>query len=426
ALLPTTSRLLAIKGRALGMMWVVLYLIALQQAMSTGAWWLYAAAILLGQAIILTSMFALQVAVFFSIFLSLYLLSPAPGLVAVGSIALGLLLPGLGTRPALRFMWNHKRWYLRNYHKGTTASDRNRLRDVLALPVMLFTAPRRFIRLSTTKITPIIGVLSAPLAFVITVFVLADPRLRALITGREDLNFLFGVTVASLLLFALTSFPLLSSFGQAERYFEYSAYAAGTLGAGLLAYWNPPARDSMFWIFLFGHLGVIFYQFTAIRLNEIWRAEAQIPVALEEAIRWCDASLEKGRILTVPCKLGFLFSSRLNRKKKPRLLFYHKFMQRPGERAFQYYEHDTGGMIEKNRVWMESKEVFRRPPAELAREYGATHFIIERKYIDGLVRTWGAHPEALLGAPIFENAGYVMYAVREAPRPAADAGDASR
>jgi hypothetical protein len=143
-LLPTTSRLLAIKGRAMGMMWIILYLTTVQQAMSSGAWWLYAIALLLAQLIILSSMFALQVALFFSVVLSLYLFSAVPVLVAAASIALGLLLPGVGTRPALRFMWHHKRWYLRNYRKGTTASERNRLRDIVALPATLFMNPKRF------------------------------------------------------------------------------------------------------------------------------------------------------------------------------------------------------------------------------------------------------------------------------------------
>lgn len=426
ALLPATSRLLAIKGRAMGMMWVAIHLVALQQAYLTGAWWWYAIAIVTALLIILTSMFAMQVALFFSLFLALFLLSPAPLLVIAASIALGLVLPRLGTRPALLFMWNHKRWYLRNYRKGTTASERNRWRDMLQLPAILLVDPKKFIRLSTSKITPIIGVLSAPLAFLVVIFVLADARLRDLITGESDLGFLFGIALASLVLFVLTSFPLLSSFGQAERYFEYSAYSFSILGVAVLGFWSPPARDSLFWLLLLWHLAVIAYNFTALRLNELWRADAQIPPALEEAIRWCDASLEGGRILTVPCKLGFLFSSRLNRSRKPRFSFYHKFIQRPGESAFGYYERDTGGLIVKNDVWMESKEIFSRPPLDLAREYGATHFIVERKHLEGLARTWGAGPADILGPPVFENTGYVMYAVPEAPAAPSAAGGASR
>ena len=426
ALLPTTARLLAGNGRAMGMMWAVLYLILLQEALLTGAWWLFAIAIILAQFVILTSMFAIQVALLFSISLAIYLLSPAPLIVAAAWILLGLILPAAGTRPALLFMWNHKLWYLRNYRKGTTASERNRRRDVLQLPAQLFTNPKKFIRFSTSKITPIIGLLSAPLAFLLLIVWLINPLFRDLLDGRADTHVLLGIALASIAMFALTSFPLLNSFGEAERYFEYSAYAFSVLGACLIARWEPSLRDSVFWLLLLGHFSVICYNFLALRLTELWRARAPAPPALEHLIAWCEQSIDAARILTVPCKLGFLLSARLNRGRSPRFFLYHRFIQRPGEHGFQYCEQDTGGMVEKNDVWMESKEVFRRQPADLAREYNVTHFVIERKYIKGLMKTWGAEPGDIFGPPIFENSGYLMYAVPEALRSSSSAVGASR
>jgi hypothetical protein len=426
ALLPTTSRLLAIKGRAMGMMWVAVYFSALQSLIETGAWWCLPVALAAAQLVILTSMFAMQVALFFSLFLSMYLPSSLPALVIGASIVLGLALPRIGTRPALLFMWNHKLWYLRNYRKGTTASERNRLRDMLQLPAHLFADLKKFIRLSTSKVTPIIGILSAPLALALLIIWLVNAPLRDYVSSRPDLHFLWGITLASIVMFILTSFPQLSSFGQAERYFEYSAYAFCAVGACLIAPWDSALRDSVFWLFLLGHLAAIGCNFAALHLDELWRSEATVPPALEEAMGFCEASLNGGRILTVPCKLGFLLSRRLNRDMRPRFFFYHKFIQRPGDRAFRYYEQDTGGMIEKNKVWMESKEVFRREPMDLAREYDATHFLIDRRHVAGLTRTWGDDPNRIFGPPIFENSGYLMYAVPEALRSSSAAVGASR
>lgn len=411
ALLPIQARMATIKGRSLGMLWTTLYFIGLGLLITQQQWWGLAIALIAGELAILTSQFALQVMVFFSLFLGIYCASWTPIAVLSAVLALGWSLPALATRQVLLFYTNHKIWYLRNYQKGTTAAGRNRIRDYLTLPVVFFTDFRRFITLATGRLSLVIAMNSAPLAFVVTAaYVLGWPA-AVFADPSPAVDFLAGILLASGCWFVLTSLPVLVSFGQAERYFEYSAFAFCPLFVVSLAQLAPSTQAGLFWLTLIGQVTMVQVNLSIKKSDDLLRPQAVVPPSLHELIGWLDAHIESGRFLTMPPKLSFLISPSLARSADSPHRLYYRFIQRPGEIGFRYFEHDMGGLGPTSDGWGESRDVIRRTPRELADDYGVTHLIVAKRYEESLQRNWEPIETSRRPSVVFENDSFLIYEV---------------
>jgi hypothetical protein len=411
-LLPVTARMRAIKARSMGLMLTTLYFCAMGIWSVTGGWHYLLAAVLIGQLIILSSMFALQVLVLFSCFLSLFFLSPVPTFIIIVTLIVGYYLPKVGTRESLRFMWHHKRWYVRNYEKGTTAAKRNSLREILLLPYYMVVDFRKFLLLSFVKVTPIIAIYSAPIPFALVVIWLVHKEQWTSMAQVPYLAYAWGIVAASLVAFLLTSFKQLSFIGQAERYLEYSAPAFSLIFPFVLITYPEGTRTVMLWSLILIHIIFTFANFLFVKREAAEIRGGYVPGDLQEVVDWCTRKLNSARIATVPCKLGFLLSTIMGMKVPGRYEFYYKFILRSNETGFRYYEEDTGGYEKVRDGWIESKEIFKATPHTLSKQYGATHLLINKKYEAGLSKVWGGELD-LFHRPVFENATYVVCTIQQ-------------
>jgi len=408
-LMPVQARMATIKGRSLGMLWTTLYLIGLGSFIGQPNGWGLVLAVIAGELAILTSQFALQVVVLFSVFLSLILLSTVPLAVLLTVLAIGYAIPKLGTRPVLQFYVNHKIWYLRNYNRGTTAAARNALLDYLRLPLVLLTDPQQFLNLVTRRLSLVVAVCSAPLAFVVAAAYFWGWPASAPSAG---VNLLSCVVLASGCAFVATSFPLLSSFGQAERYFEYSAFAFCPLFAIMLAAVPAGLQPGLFWLTFVGQTSMVLLNLSVMKRHDLVRSQATIPGELHDVVNWVQRHVGSGQFLTVPSKLGFLLSPVLNKEEDERHRLYYRFVKRPGEIGFRYFEQDMGGLSPTADGWTVSFDVLRKPPSQLAEDYGATHVIADKRYEAGLQKSWHTNSGSHLPLTVFENDRYVVYEIR--------------
>ncbi len=410
-LFPATSRMITIKARSIGLTLTTMFLLLVGVGMINNDWRCYAVSVVVGLLIILSSMFALQVMIFFTIFLSIYMKSPHPIIVLFIVLSIAYLMPRFGTKEVLRFMWHHKLWYMRNYTKGTTAAGRNKIKDIVLLPIYAIKDFKKFSMLCFKQITPIIALYSAPTVFILLGMWIIQAPSWQLVSSSPALSYLWGIVLASLVIFILTSFKQLSFLGQAERYFEYSSPAFSIMAVFLLSSFSDTTRSNLFWFLFLFQLSVVYITSLYLKYEGIIQTKSNISQDLQQVIDWCTGNLDHARLSTVPCKLGFILSTSMNRMAAGRFKFYYKFILRGGEKGFKYYEDDTGGCVKTHNGWIQSKEVFRISPSELSSKYGVTHLLIDKKYLEGLYRSWAGQDIDLLGSPLFQNQGYIVYSI---------------
>jgi hypothetical protein len=220
---PVTARLKAIGGRTLGNLLCLIYIVLFAYGFLYGKYWAYPLCIPLAWAIVLTSQFSMQYLVFSSLFLSLLYLDIIPFALVFFSIIMGIFIPKLGIRKLLQRKIDHYIWYVRNYNKGTTASNRNNIRDIVLLPYYLLKNPRYFFKLCLFKITPIIAAYSLPPLLLFVIWFIMNPDQINLLANNKVSLFLSYLVLSTFFIFSLTSLKPLLFLGQAERYFEYSS-----------------------------------------------------------------------------------------------------------------------------------------------------------------------------------------------------------
>jgi len=308
---PVTARLKALGGRTLGNLLSLLYFAIVGYAYLTTNPLLLLLCIPLGWLIVLSSQFALQFVVLSSLLLSILYAD----IIFIAPIALalltGALIPKLGTKKLLQRKIDHYIWYIRNYNKGTTATNRNNIKDILLLPYYLFTKPKYFFQLVFRKLTPIIAAYSVPPLVIAAYWLLVSPESIAVFLENDALRFLSFLSLASILIFLLTSIRSFLFLGQAERYFEYGAPAIYIL---FLYYQVRTGFDPGLLVWL------LCFQLAGILLNFLYVVGGSLkerlsPVEGKSFTELIDfLQKQQGlRILSIPTKWNFKIATHLDK-----------------------------------------------------------------------------------------------------------------
>lgn len=165
-------------------------------------------------AIILCSLFAIQVMCFSFFFLSLIYLDIKPFLFIVTSVSLAYLLP-IGCKYVLKHKLNHQKWYFRSQRKVSGVGNRNDMKEFILMPIYLFRHTKLFFHRFFTQFTFIIAIYSIP-GLILYFYYFNN------FYHFESLGYINNIFLTSLFTFSLISFKSLSFLGEAERYFEYS------------------------------------------------------------------------------------------------------------------------------------------------------------------------------------------------------------
>lgn len=409
ALLPSAARMRAIKARSLGLLLFCGWFLAVGVTLRGGPWALPAGlgAVVLFELVILASAFALQAVVFTAFGLSLFLLSPVPVLLVLAGLVVGVLLPRLGTREALWFFWSHKVWYVGNAHKGTTAAGRNRLRDMLGLPVLLVRQPRRALWLLFWQNSFFIAVYSSPLVVVLLVVWFR----HGMPWGTElplPVACLWGGLLGAVLAFVLTSLKPLAFLGQAERYFEYAAPITAVLAVLLLASWADTARAGQwYWLLLGLHLLGAFLNAVLSGISALGE-NLHMPEGLGEVGDWLLEQTDQPRVATMSPKLAYVLAQHFERAGRDDARFYYRLLV-DGRGGMSTYAGEIGGPLREpgRDEASPSMELFTLLPDELQRRYGVDTLVIDRAY-EASLRDFWADQADLLDRPAFENKRYLV------------------
>jgi len=261
----------------------------------------------------------MQVMVFFSVILSMIYLSAIP-LVTLGLVfSLGMIAPFFGIREILKFKINHYIWYTKNYQRGTTPSERNRLHDIIRYPFYLFSDPKKFYELTFKRLTLVIAAFSLPTLIFLFVFIASDYGLFLDLLGNDIVKYLFSISLSSLIVFALTSIKWLSFLGEAERYFEYSTGAIIIL---FVLFGIEYGYDSLLVYMIIYHVCIIVANLIASLKRLIKNAlKIEEDQNFKELLEFLNAKAQR-RVLSIPTKLNF----KLSACSHDNLAFYYQFL----------------------------------------------------------------------------------------------------
>ncbi|RME32117.1 hypothetical protein D6789_00565 [Candidatus Woesearchaeota archaeon] len=399
-LLPTTPRMKAIKARAFGTIPVSCFLLGvyLGSAVHHAFFLLAAAGVWLAA---YSSLFAYQATLFFGVLLSIFLPSWWPVLIVAVVVSAGLLFPALQIRNPLLFWWRHKRWYMRNIRSKSPAANRSKL-SLFLLPYYLVRRPRDAGNLFFYDSPLLIGLYSTPLVFIILWFVLTNNTVQTLLSTDPLTHFLWAVTASSLVLFGATMLPGLLIFGEAERYFEYSAaffVALFTLLQNQLALLSVQAMGFLLlWNCTVLLLLLVFLNYRRILSTTPLQDEQELREVAEKL-----KTLSHARVASLPIKLSYLLSAlTMHRKQRKRgrqgPTFYYRFITREGDRSFSYFECD-----------LETLNTFSGTPQRLQELYGITHLVIDKNYV--AKRKSAFIEEAIRLPKVYETQRYTIVAL---------------
>lgn len=407
-LLPSTSRIKGIKGRTWGELFVFLYFLAAFYRPGGGCYLMLVPMIILALLCFLTSQFALQALLLFSILLSLFELSVFPVLGFILAAGVAFALPPLRAKEPLVFYLQHKVWYWRNFTKGTTAAVRSNLKHTLLLPYYLIASPAKFCIMVFHHLPPAVFVLFLP-EMVLLLWITAWSGAPWHYFDAEPLlGYSWRLSLASLVVFALVCFRRLSFMGEAERYWEYCLpFVMLVVPRCLYREYGAEQTCNLLVVLVLLHLVVVLANWTRKngRLLFTFQNEQEGPYI--DMCTWMSRNLHEGVLITVPNKLAYKVSYFfLKEGVKNRLKFYYKFLKRPGELGFRYYEEDMGGLEKTESGFGPSKEVLRKTPQEMQQQYEASHMLVEKRYQDGLEQQWGDFVDR--NQVLYENGQYLL------------------
>lgn len=337
-LFPVTVRLRTFGGRTFGALLVLIYFTFFGFAFIGGLSGLYIICILVGILIIMSSQFAIQVLVFFSLCLSILYLSLIPFAVVLVTFALGYIIPLLGIRDILRQRVNHYLVYMRYVKQnrgGVVIASRNQLKEIVKLPKYLFTDPLKFLYIFFHDITPIIALYSVPVITILIFWTVVNPSSMSFIFESKSLYYIFSLSIASTAIFILISLRSFLFFGEAERYFEYSVGAISLIFI-LYVFRYDISFSIIFWVILI-QISFIILNFIWITLGELLSKLKSIPEkTLDDLISFLTEK-ENLRVLSIPTKLVFLLSYHSSNKGT---MFYHHLITGDKLDGFKYMEED--------------------------------------------------------------------------------------
>ncbi len=159
---PISARLTGLgNARTIGNLFLFLLMVIWMPIQLYDMYYLLPVAFLLVCLIILSSLFALQVMFFNFIFLSIFYLDFVPVIFILCSVVFAYFLP-IRAKDVLLFKYNHWRWFFKNAQEGTTAYNRNKIKDFISLPIYLIKDVNFFLYKIINHLTPVILLYSVP------------------------------------------------------------------------------------------------------------------------------------------------------------------------------------------------------------------------------------------------------------------------
>lgn len=391
--LPIQARITGMGSRVFGNLLGVAFLVAMGFAITDNSLLWYGVCFVLNVLVILSSQFASQTAVFFTIGLSLAYLTPFPILVVVSGFLLGLLVPPLGVREVFRQRINHSWWYARVQKRVPFFANRNRLSLLASLPIDLFLRPKRAFHLLIHNCSFFIAAYSAVPLCVLLYWLFAGQLPLHALWANPWSRYLVSIIGVSIVVFLLTSFRWLLFLGEAERYFEYSGWAIC-----ILMIWVMAVQGVSGGVFL----AVLAIELIGVMVNLCYRI---IPLmkrmtveapALMEMVSFLTGNKSE-RVISIPTKLAYRIG---NYAPPDTMQFYFNFIMSPtANDGFRY-------MMEQ-----EVQYDFIRPDFRFFQErYGITTLVCEKIELDfakGIGVEYGLDDKE----PIFENDRFVVYSM---------------
>jgi|GEM_PF-1010649 len=399
-LMPITARMIAHNGRCFGMLLNTIYLLSLYAVIASGSVFGWIACIVLLLAIFLTSFFAMQTAVYFSVGLAVWYWHWVPLCVIGIALAISFLFPALGARDTLVFKVNHFKWYWSNYNKNTTATGRDLFKNFFLFfkhfPKDRVESITIFYRTSSLWA----ALYSVPCFWFLAVLLGISPEARLPLTNGLG-AFCLALVVLTFVAFLLSSIGKFVIFGTSERYFEYGSpflaitFSLAIAASGLVAW-------KVFLCFIVLQVGIIFFNDTTYSKRFFrWLREPETGMAdsVLEVMDYFTSQPNGARVATVPIKLPILF--RAHNPSPETVKFYYRFIQQSLKLdAFKYFDDD-----------IEELNVFKGAPDDLVRNYGITYVLIQRSYLKP-----GRFEfiDSVLGHEVlFENDQYVVFSAVE-------------
>lgn len=398
-LFPVTSRIKASNGRCFGLVVHTAFLILLYLAIEHGSIIFGTLAVALMLTMFISSFFAMQTSVFFSVGLALWYVSPVPLLVLIAALVIAFLFPTLGARDPLVFKVNHFIWHHNNRGKNTGPSNRNLFKNVFLFFKALKNDRHHAYSLFFYRSPLIIGLYSAPVLWIVLAKLCYSNSMSAA-TASGFGEFCMATLIISTVFFALTGTRQLSIFGEAERYTEFSA----PFTAMLFVMTPALAGGSV----LEPAMAIILLQVTIIMLVNVIHNDHFIDWLINDPISGGEyepkvlerlSELEGSiTVATIPIKLPILLTA--YNDWPDRIKFYYRFIQQSLKLdAFDYYDKD---IVDLN--------VFAGTPDELAEKWGVTHILCQKErlthgrfdFIDTLMDKHDI---------VFEEGPYILYSI---------------
>jgi hypothetical protein len=297
---------------------------------------------------------------------------------------------------------------LRNKGVGTTATGRNNIKKILSIPIDLLKRPKKTVQFLIKNFTLSIAIYSAPVLFIIVWLFISDTTVAGLMQGNPWLEYFWHISLASLITFGLISIPKLSFLGQAERYFEYSAPFFSLLFVPVIITATGKALFYQIVIVLaLLHISFILINFLWLKKGEFSKNYENLDQDFDEVVDWFNNEEKQIKLLLYPLKYSYLFSILMERKGiSKNIKLYYRFIKQPSERGFKYFEEDIGGYVKVGESWKKSIDVLKINPEDLRSKYGFTHVVLDKRFEEGILYTWGDSFQQILKVPVFENKKY--------------------
>lgn len=391
---PVTARLQAIGGRTLGNLLILLYSTCFGVGYLFGIPYFYLPCLLLGTLTVLSSQFGMQVLVVNSIVLSCFYRDFVPLLPLLGTFGLCILIPQLGVRQLLSRKWAHYKWYFTAIKEGTTPiAERNSLRDLVTLPIYLFSRPREFGRIVFTKATPIIVLYSIPIIPFLLYWWITSPDTFTALFSDNVIWYLAGLTLASFIACVITSIKFALFLGEAERYLEYSLAFLHLIFVRYCIVSKQPYE--IIYIIILIHIGFVLVNslyLSSVRIrNNLWPPRE---TDLDDVIKFLNERSEQN-IITIPTKLSYTLAGNMGDTDSR---FYYPSMSEPG-RGMKYMGEDH--------VYL----YLMKPDFDRFRlRYGINTLVAQKREVELAAKRGIEYPLSSLKL-LYDNEGYAVYNV---------------
>ena len=391
---PITARLQAIGGRTLGNLLILLYFTFFGISYLFGIPYFYLPCLLVGPLTVLSSQFGTQVLVMNSIGLSGFYRDFVPLLPLLGTFGLCLLFPQLGVRQLLSRKWAHYKWYFTAIKESTTPiAERNSLKDLVALPVYLFSQPREFGRIVFTKATPIIILYSIPIIPLLLYWWLSSPDTFTELFSDNVIWYGTGLTLASFIAFVIASIKFTLFLGEAERYLEYSLAFIHLI---FVRYCITVKHScEIIYTIILIHIGFVLVNFlylSSVRIKNNLCPPRE--ATLDDVIKFLNGRSEQN-IITIPTKLSYTLAGSMEETDSR---FYYPSMSEPG-RGMKYMGEDH--------VYL----YLMKPDFDHFRvRYGINTLVAQKREVELAAKRGIEYPLRSLKL-LYDNEGYAVYNV---------------